>query len=225
MNPRAWKREAQESAVLTSWRGAGLIAVALEWQSLATRCLLSRTTLDFESFSAATLDSDPSRIAIRFENDAYSYAELAVLIDRHAAALAEHGIGRGDRVGLMILNRPELAALYFACWRLGAIAVPTNVLYRRPEVEYALDHCGARLLIVQDELAPAAVGLGDSIPSMERVYALHDEVEGLDGSWSDTVAATDSNPPEVPLDPGGAARGHGLIGSRCPRGIPLLGFL
>jgi acyl-CoA synthetase (AMP-forming)/AMP-acid ligase II len=162
---------------------------------------LSSTTLDFESFAAATLDSDPSRIAIRFENDAYSYAELGALIDRHAAALAEHGIGRGDRVGLMILNRPELAALYFACWRLGAIAVPTNVLYRRPEVEYALDHCGARLLIVQDELAPAAVGLGDSIPSMERMYALHDEVEGLDGSWSDTVAATDSNPPEVPLDP------------------------
>jgi len=162
---------------------------------------LSNATLDFPSFAAATLESDPSRIAIRFENDSYSYAEVGALVDRHAAALAEHGIERGDRVGLMMLNRPELAALYFACWRLGAIAVPTNVLYRRPEVEYALDHCGARLLIVQDELAPEAVGLTDSIASMERVYALHDNVEGLDGSWSDTVEATDSAPLEVELEP------------------------
>ena len=148
---------------------------------------MSSATLDFQSFATATLNSDPSRIAIHFENDAYSYAELGILIDRHAAALAEHGIGRGDRVGLMILNRPELAALYFACWRLGAIAVPTNVLYRRPEVEYALDHCGARLLIVEDELAREAVGLDDSIPSMKLVYALHDDVKGLNGSWLDTL--------------------------------------
>ncbi len=72
---------------------------------------MSNATLDFPSFAAATLESDPSRIAIRFENDAYSYAELGALVDRHAAALAEHGINCGDRVGLMILNRPELAAV------------------------------------------------------------------------------------------------------------------
>ena len=72
---------------------------------------MSKATLACRSFAAATLESDPSRIEIRCENDSYSYAELGALIDRQAAALAEHGIKCGDRVGLMILNRPELAAV------------------------------------------------------------------------------------------------------------------
>lgn len=181
---------------------------------------LSEPTLDFRSLAAAAFDTDPSKIALRFENEAYSYAEMNTAIDRHAAALAECGISSGDRVGLMILNRPPLAVLFFACWRVGAVVVPINCLYRRPEVEYALDHCGARLLIVQDELAGEAVGLAHSIPSIERVYALHKSVEGLDGFWSDKVSAIENHPPVVEIDPGWPAAIFYTSGSTSrPKGV------
>ena len=181
---------------------------------------MSKSDLDFLSLAKAAFEADPSKTALRFENEALSYADMDAAINRHAAALAECGISSGDRVGLMILNRPSLAALLFACWRLGAVAVPTNVLYRLPEVKYALAHCGARLLIVQDELASEAVGLADSIPSMERVYALHKSVEGLDGSWSDKVSAVDKNAPKVEINPGWPAAIFYTSGSTSrPKGV------
>ncbi len=72
---------------------------------------------------------------------------------RVAAGLAARGIGAGDRVALLLDNRPEFVVTLFACLHLGAIAVPLGTRLQGPEIAYILDHCGARLVVHEDALA------------------------------------------------------------------------
>ncbi len=69
----------------------------------------------------------PDKPAIIFEGDALSYAAFDARIAQAARALkAELGVGRGDRVAILSLNRPDYLVLLYACARLGAILVPLN---------------------------------------------------------------------------------------------------
>lgn len=56
-----------------------------------------------------------------------TYAELDAECDALAAGLAARGIGRGDRVGILGLNRPEYVAALYGTMRVGAIPVPLNI--------------------------------------------------------------------------------------------------
>jgi acyl-CoA synthetase (AMP-forming)/AMP-acid ligase II len=83
----------------------------------------------------------------------HSFAQLVDGIARHAAALQAHGVGPGDRVALLAPNHDLLVRALFACWWLGAVACPLNVRWSTPEVAHAMVDSGARLLVVDPELA------------------------------------------------------------------------
>jgi fatty-acyl-CoA synthase len=69
----------------------------------------------------------PAKVALHFEDQALSYADLAERTRRLAAGLRrELGIRHGDRVAWLGLNHPDCLVLLFACARLGAILVPLN---------------------------------------------------------------------------------------------------
>ncbi len=75
------------------------------------------------------------------------YAEVLRQSECFAAALAGLGIGRGDRVGLLLANYPITVSLMFAIWRTGAIAVAINTLYGPKDLEYVVRESGCNLLI------------------------------------------------------------------------------
>ena len=64
-----------------------------------------------------------------------------------AAGLRLRGVLPGDRVGLVMANDPMTVPLMFAVWRVGAIAVPINTLYRADELLFALKEAGCSLLV------------------------------------------------------------------------------
>jgi len=80
----------------------------------------------------------PTKAALFFEDEAISYGEFYEDVCTAARMLLGFGIGHGDRVGYMFPNRPEILYLYFACFQIGAIAVPVNTRYQEQEIEYAL---------------------------------------------------------------------------------------
>src|SRR6516162_6265613 len=76
---------------------------------------------------------------------------LGIFLDesrRIAQGLADFGIGKGDRVALWLPNTPAWLALYFACARLGAIAVAVNTRFRSAEIADIIGRSGARLLVL-----------------------------------------------------------------------------
>ena len=84
--------------------------------------------------------------ALIYGEEAWSYADLLDRSRRAAAALAELGIGRGDKVALWLPNAPAWLALYFALGRLGAVAVAVNTRFRALEVADILSRSGAKAL-------------------------------------------------------------------------------
>lgn len=78
----------------------------------------------------------PDRVAIKFEGSSITYAQFVAEVVEIASRLSESGVRPGDRVGIMLPNRPETQIAWFATWWLGAVVQPVNYLYREDEVGY-----------------------------------------------------------------------------------------
>jgi acyl-coenzyme A synthetase/AMP-(fatty) acid ligase len=61
------------------------------------------------------------------------------------------GLAPGDRIASLMPNRTELLVHYLACMKCGLVAVPLNYRYMAPEIDHALDVCGAKILLADDE--------------------------------------------------------------------------
>ncbi len=116
----------------------------------------------------------------------WSHAALADVAARRAAALRRADVKRGDRVALMCGNRAELLETVLGCGWLGAVAVPINTASMRPQIEYVLGECGARLLVIEDRF-------------VERLGAASGAARWVvGGSWSEAGAAI----PAAEVSPG-----------------------
>jgi acyl-CoA synthetase (AMP-forming)/AMP-acid ligase II len=98
----------------------------------------------------------PDKAITVFEGETTTYAEMAERAAALAAGLHQRGIDRGQVVGLLSYNCPELLETIFAVNRLGAIAMPINWRLAAPEVRYILEHSDARALVCDDALVELA---------------------------------------------------------------------
>lgn len=96
----------------------------------------------------------PDRPALVFDGAALGYAELNRAVNRMANALAERGVGPGDRVAVLTGNRPELLVTVFACAKLGAIFVPLNVRLVARELEYIVRDADPVVLLSEPAFHP-----------------------------------------------------------------------
>ncbi len=77
-----------------------------------------------------------------------SYKQLNELVDRLAAGLADLGVSKGDRIGLMLPNSPHYIISFFAAMRLGAIVVNINPTYTSRELQHQLSDAGADTIVL-----------------------------------------------------------------------------
>lgn len=106
------------------------------WQSWTLHAYLDWALADFGARSLVITDGE-----------VLDYGAVAALSRRLASGLARRGIAAGDRVGLVMANDPMTVPLLFAIWRVGAVAVPINTLYRPDELAYAVREAGCALLV------------------------------------------------------------------------------
>jgi acyl-CoA synthetase (AMP-forming)/AMP-acid ligase II len=86
----------------------------------------------------------------------WTYAELGRDVERVAAGLAAHGVGRGDVVVFQLFNCPEWALLYLATQHLGAIGSPINFRFSSGETAYVLDDSRPAVYVYDSALAGVA---------------------------------------------------------------------
>ncbi|MGZ8259909.1 MAG: class I adenylate-forming enzyme family protein [Caldimonas sp.] len=123
----------------------------------------------FERSRAARPDAD----AVVCDGVRWSYAEAGAEAERIAGGLAALGVGPGDRVVLLLGNRPGFLFVLLAVQRLGAIAVPVGVREQRPGIAYVARQCAAKAIVFDDDLAERIPGGGDDGTALAlRVAAL-----------------------------------------------------
>src|SRR5689334_21806782 len=107
---------------------------------------LDRPASDVWTLVADWAQQTPDAPAFIHGDRTILFAELAERSLRVAQGLADLGVGPGDRVALWLPNVAAYPLLYFACVRLGAIAVAVNTRYRAVEVADIVGRSGAKVL-------------------------------------------------------------------------------
>jgi acyl-CoA synthetase (AMP-forming)/AMP-acid ligase II len=144
----------------------------------------------------------PDKIAVVCQGNQCTYQELYDAMNQFSQALLSLGVREGDRVALFMKNRIELVQLYYACFQIGAIAVPVNTRYTTPEAEYALGQSGSKVLICDSNLYQVAEPIGKTMKTLEHLFVLDDKEKHTDASWQNVVdGIREEKPmPEVHLE-------------------------
>ncbi len=173
-------------------------------------------------------DKYANRPAVIFYGNKISFKQLRDQVDRFAAALADLGIKKGDRVALYLLNSPQYIIAYFAALKAGGTVTPISPVYTSGEVKHQLADSEARTIVCQDILydnvAKTGVkldrviltGIGEFLPAVKRIVGKSvmrkafselavpapkiDESEGF-YQMQALIKKYPPNPPAVPIDP------------------------
>ncbi|MBO0767299.1 MAG: long-chain fatty acid--CoA ligase [Solirubrobacterales bacterium] len=94
----------------------------------------------------STAETGPDRLAIKLDDLELNYGFLDHASKLAAGFLAERGVSAGDTVAISLPNVPYFPVVYYGILRLGATAVPLNVLNKAREINYYLTDSGAKLL-------------------------------------------------------------------------------
>jgi acetyl-CoA synthetase len=128
--------------------------------------------------------SDGARVAIYWEDESgatttLSFGELQRQANRCANALAALGVVRGDKIAIMLPQRPETAIAHIACYQLGAIAVPLSFLFGPEALEYRLQNSEAAVAIVDPASLPNLAPIRDRLPGLRHAIG----VAGARDAW------------------------------------------
>jgi acetyl-CoA synthetase len=183
-------------------------------------------------------ERDPGKLAIvavRADGRAQemSYSWLRDTSNRLANALTANGIGRGDRVAILLPQTPEVAAIHIATYKLGGIALPLATLFGIEAISYRLANSGAKVLITNAQGLAKLSGV--ETPDLKLILSLDGPAEGAQGfhqtlgraSTAFTPLATPADAPALMVytsgttgPPKGALHAHRVLLGHMP-GIEL----
>lgn len=132
--------------------------------------------------------TDPDRLALRHLqlDDVvrdYSFGELARASRRLANVLAGHGVGRGDRVAVLLPQSPEALLTHLAAYRLGAIVVPLFTLFGEDGLRFRLSDSGARALVTDQPNLEKIAAIRDDLPALGLVLSIDGRGPGALDFW------------------------------------------
>ena len=142
-----------------------------------------------------TVRAHPDRVALRsYDGDTVTeltYAEYAERACRLAASLGAHGVGRGDRVVLMMSNRPEFHIADVAAMLCGATPISIYSSSSPEQIAYLVSHSRARFAIVEHEAyLTSMLSVHADLPTLEQITVIEPPAELPDGVllWDDQFA-------------------------------------
>jgi acetyl-CoA synthetase len=118
----------------------------------------------------------------------FTFDDLKRLSNRCANALAAMGVGPGDRVGVLLPQRPETAIAHIAIYKLGAVALPLFTQFGPDALEHRLRDSGAQALITDGENLPK---VPDGLPELATILIVDGDSGGNPSFWPSLERASD----------------------------------
>ena len=128
----------------------------------------------------AQVERSPDKEFLFVESDwrVLTYREFDEEVNRAARLLGSLKVAKGDRVSLLLTNRPEYLIFYFACFKIGAWAGPVNAMLKPREIEFVVSDSEAGTLVTQSDLYPGVAEACARLASLRDVIVIE---EG--GQW------------------------------------------
>jgi acetyl-CoA synthetase len=132
--------------------------------------------------------ADRSRLALYYEDEAgcreaWSFWDIQREANRLSNALAALGVARGDRVAIVMPQRPETAIAHIAIYQMGAIALPLSHLFGEDALEYRIENAGARVALVDDSTLPKLAPLIGRLAQLKQVICVDTAGHAAGGAW------------------------------------------
>jgi acetyl-CoA synthetase len=126
-----------------------------------------------------------------------SFDHLRMRSNRLANMLRGHGLAPGDRVGILLPQRPETATAHLAIYKMGAIALPLFTQFGPDALEHRLQHSGAAALITDGENLPKLAAIREALPELRRIFLIDGEATAADefGFEAEMAKASDAFTP------------------------------
>lgn len=167
---------------MPSWREASPpMRAEAHFGDRIVRCFVDRPR-DVNALFGQAVARNAGGEALIDGDDRLTWRDLEDSVARAAAGLARRGVGRGDRVALLLGNRKEFVIAWLATARLGSIAVPLSIRAQAPELAYMLAQCEASAIVHEAELA-------DRLPSLAEAPALRTRLAVGECAGSEPFAA------------------------------------
>jgi acyl-CoA synthetase (AMP-forming)/AMP-acid ligase II len=116
------------------------------------------------------------------------HADWATFAARTAGIAAglrnEYGLSPGDRVAIVMRNRPEYLEAMFAIWHAGMVVVPVNARLHRDEIAYILDHSASTVVVTDDDHADDIETLVGTVASLRAAVLAPSE------QWTRLIQST-----------------------------------
>jgi acetyl-CoA synthetase len=140
---------------------------------------------------------DRARFALHWEDEsgasaAYSFWDIQGAANRLSNALAALGVKRGERVAILLPQRPETAIAYIALFQMGAIALPLSHLFGPEALEYRMNHAGASVAIVEPTTIANLWAIRDKLPGLRHVIGVGGARESETKDWEALLAKASS---------------------------------
>jgi long-chain acyl-CoA synthetase len=139
------------------------------------------------------------KAAVVYGDRRLSYAELDEASNKVANALSEIGVGKGDRVAMLLPNSPEFVVIYFGIVKIGGIAVPLNIRYKVDELASLFNDSQPKVLVAESPSLELLVFVLPRFQYIEHVIDLGDKDTGQFISYHQIM--TTSSAGRVKIEP------------------------
>ncbi|HZT09342.1 MAG TPA: benzoate-CoA ligase family protein [Chloroflexota bacterium] len=115
-----------------------------------------------------------SRVAIHYQDDSITYADLLKRVNKAGNMLRDQGIEIEDRVLILTTDRPEFIESFVGAMKIGAVPVPINTLSERDDLAYYIEDSRAAAVIADDQFLRRLEGFPGTFRYLKRVFVLPD---------------------------------------------------
>jgi long-chain acyl-CoA synthetase len=167
-------------------------------------------TVTLQEILQRTAEKYPDKVAIAYSEREITYAQLDLLSNMFANALASLGVEKSDQVALFLPNIPQFVIAYFGVFKAGAVVTAISPLHREREVEYQLNDSGAEIIIALDSLYSIVEKVREKTKLKKVIVTGLDEYGSENSnpvdipnslSFKQLTEKATQNPPEVQFDP------------------------
>jgi acetyl-CoA synthetase len=136
---------------------------------------------------------DRWRFALYYEDEAgltakYTFWDIQQDANRLSNALVALGVARGDKVAIMLPQRPETVIAHIAVYQMGAVALPLSFLFGPDALEYRLNNSDAKVAIVDEASLPNLIPVRDRCPGLQQVIGVDGARESFTVPWEELLA-------------------------------------
>ena len=141
------------------------------------------------------------KAAIVMDDHVLSYAELDEASNKVANALVRMGVGKGDRVAMLLSNSPEFVTIYFGVVKIGGIAVLLDPKYKLTELASLYGDSQPKVLVTESPFLEPLIPVLAKFKSIEQVIDLGSKYQGQFLTYQEIMADSSPQAVEVGLEP------------------------